>query len=383
MECDALSSLEFYEFNQRLREHPIPLSGTLELTHRCNLGCVHCYCRRPATDRAASAAEMGLDTIRRIVDEIVQAGCLYLTLTGGEPLVRKDFLEIYDHVRDKGILVTLFTNGTLITRQLADYLEKRPPLKVEISLYGATEGTYERITGVPGSYRQCRRGISLLLERGISVAVKTPAMTLNKDEIASLQDLAAEMGCPFYYDLMLHPRLNTMEDRMGPYSFGLSVDEKLRMTVSDRATLDAWQAEYLRLKGVPRQRTRYKCGAGLHAFFVEPAGSLVMCVNSRWPAYDLASGTFEEGWAFLRALRAELAPADDPCAGCEIYWLCRSCVGRSQLEYGPQERDEPVEWHCQLAHERYNAFVELGMIPASEDPHLSTESHRSRELEEK
>jgi MoaA/NifB/PqqE/SkfB family radical SAM enzyme len=102
-----------------------------------------------------------------ILDQIVDEGCLWLLLTGGEPFIRSDFIDIYTHAKKKGFLITLFSNGTTITPRIADYLADWRPFSLEISLYGSTQETYERITGITGSHSRCMHGIELLLEHNI------------------------------------------------------------------------------------------------------------------------------------------------------------------------------------------------------------------------
>ncbi|MGB3904717.1 MAG: radical SAM protein, partial [Anaerolineae bacterium] len=165
MECPHIPKTSYAEFSNRLHDKlggkRVPIAGSLELTFRCNLRCVHCYL---GDTRAGipGKQELTYAEIRDLLDQIVDEGCLWLLLTGGEPLVRPDFLDIYTYAKQKGLLVTLFTNGTLITPQIADYLQQWRPFVVEISLYGRTKETYEKVTGVPGSYERCMRGIQLL-----------------------------------------------------------------------------------------------------------------------------------------------------------------------------------------------------------------------------
>ena len=99
-------------------------------------------------------------------------GCLWFLLTGGEPLVRRDFLEIYQYIKRKGLLATVFTNGTLLTPKIADVLAEWRPFAIEITLYGRTQETYERVTGIPGSHARCMRGIELIMERGLPLNLK-------------------------------------------------------------------------------------------------------------------------------------------------------------------------------------------------------------------
>lgn len=150
------------EFQQRVGAGRVPLNGTIEVTRRCPLTCAHCYNNLPMGDRTARLSEPTYEEHCRILDEITEAGCLWLCYTGGEILARKDFLEIYTYAKRKGLLTTLFTNGLLITPKVADYLVQWRPFAIEITLYGRTRATYERLTGIPGSYDRCLRGIHLL-----------------------------------------------------------------------------------------------------------------------------------------------------------------------------------------------------------------------------
>ena len=129
-----------------------------------------------------AARELSTDELRRIIDEIADAGCLWLLFTGGEIFARKDFLEIYTHAKQRGLLISLFTNGTQVTPAIADYLAVWRPFAIEITLYGRTRETYERLTGVPGSFDRCMRGIRLLKERGLPLKLKSVAVTINRHE---------------------------------------------------------------------------------------------------------------------------------------------------------------------------------------------------------
>src|SRR3990170_6933236 len=154
-------------FHERTMRLQLPLSGTIEVTRRCPLTCVHCYNNLPMADAEARRAELTCDEHCRILDELAEAGCLWLLYTGGEIFARRDFLDIYTYAKKKGFLLTLFTNGTLVTPRVADHLAAWRPFAIEITLYGRTKQTYERLTGIPGSYEQCMRGIHLLKERGL------------------------------------------------------------------------------------------------------------------------------------------------------------------------------------------------------------------------
>ena len=161
-----METLPYVDFSSRVHNRSVarrvPVNGTIEVTRRCPLRCLHCYNNLPVGDREARSNELTYEEHCRILDEISEAGCLWLLYTGGEIFARDDFLEIYTYAKKKGLIITLFTNGTLIDEHVADTLAEWRPFSIEISIYGRTKETFERITGVPGSYERCMRGIHLL-----------------------------------------------------------------------------------------------------------------------------------------------------------------------------------------------------------------------------
>ena len=193
-----MNSRRYLDFSHHLSQKAaasrIPLSGTVEVTHRCPLRCAHCYNNLPMSDVGACSSEMSYADHCRILDQICEAGCLYLLYTGGEIFARKDFLDIYAYAKRKGLLITLFTNGTLINEEVADYLAEWRPFSIEITLYGRSEETYEKLTGIPGSHGRCLRGIRLLKERGLPLKLKTVAVSLNKHEVWEMKRFAHDLG---------------------------------------------------------------------------------------------------------------------------------------------------------------------------------------------
>ena len=186
-----LSQLDDREYllnlKKRIEHRRVPLSGDLAITHRCNLKCVHCYLGLKRRDAQLTRKELNTAQFLSIIDDLVQAGCLFLLITGGEPLIREDFDEIYRYAKTRGLLVTVFTNGTLVNDQILRVFEEFPPWMVEVSLYGATAATYEEVTGVKGSYKKCLSGIERLVERKINLTLKTVLMSLNRHEFSGMQ----------------------------------------------------------------------------------------------------------------------------------------------------------------------------------------------------
>jgi radical SAM protein with 4Fe4S-binding SPASM domain len=357
MECPDIPITSYSEFSKRLRDEVvsrhIPITGSIEVTARCNLRCAHCYINLPAADRDALERELSCQELSNVLDQIVDEGCLWLLLTGGEPLIRPDFLDIYTYAKKKGMLITLFTNGTTITPRIADHLADWPPFSVEITLYGRTRETYERVTGVPGSYRRCIRGIELLLERRLPLKLKSMVLTLNKHEIWAIKEYAEGLGLEFRFDPVLNMRVDgESESSKKPAKFRISPEEVVQLELADERRVRDWQEFCDRFWGPPpNPEYLYQCGAGVGTFHVDPYGQLSACMMSRVPSYDLRQGTFHEGWyEFIPQVREQKRMRETPCQYCELISLCDQCPGYAQMETGDQET--PVQYLCQIAHLR-------------------------------
>jgi radical SAM protein with 4Fe4S-binding SPASM domain len=279
---------------------------------------------------------------------MADAGCLFLILTGGDPLVRPDFPEIYRHARQRGMIITLFTNGTLLTARVADLLADSPPHIIDITLYGATAATYEMVTRVPGSYARLRAGIDLLLERGLPLSLKTVLLTINRHELPEIRAFAEKFGGKFRYDALIWPRL---DGNRAPLAYQVSLQEMIALDFQDSERKQEWVSLDDRSGGqMVRAEHVYSCGAGKNTFHVDHAGRLSGCMMARRPAYDLLQMSFQEGWENVGALRHEKRQFDTPCRTCTLGDLCNQCPALSQVVQGDDET--PVEFVCELAHLR-------------------------------
>jgi radical SAM protein with 4Fe4S-binding SPASM domain len=332
-----------------------PLNGTIEVTRRCNLSCAHCYTNLPVGARKAKERELSTKEHSRLIDEMAESGCLWLLFTGGEIFVREDFLDIYSHAKERGLIVTLFTNGTLITPEIADYLAEWRPFSIEVTLYGRTRETYEGVTGVRGSYDRCLGGIQLLIERSLPLALKSLALRSNAHELRDMKRFVEDdLGLEFRFDAMLNPRI---DGSRRPLALRLSPEAVVRLDLEDGTRGREWQRFCAHFTGPgPRDReSLYQCGGALHSFAVTPEGTLVPCVLSRRSGYDLRDGSFREGWhRFLGPLREEKARRQTRCSACRIKAMCGMCPANGELEQGDPE--EPVEFLCRVAHLRAYAL---------------------------
>ena len=355
------------EIDRRSLAARVPVSGSIEVSRRCPLSCVQCYNCLPMDDGAARSRELSLAEHRRILDEIADAGCLWLLYTGGEIFARPDFLDIYTHAKRNGLLLTLFTNGTLITPRIADHLAQYRPLGVEVTLYGASPTTYERVTGVPGSYARCLRGIELLLERKLPLKLKTLGLSLNRHELGEMRGLAERLGVSFAFDAEISPRIDCSPEPLG---VRLAPADVVALDLQDAERMNEWRRLAARHSeqgsAGPMPEQLYDCGAGLLSFAIDPEGMLTLCVISHRDRYDLRRGSFREGWdRFLLEVRSRTTTRRTRCLECGLRWMCGSCPATGHLETGDPEG--PVEFLCETSHLRAYA-LDLPVPPHGDCP---------------
>ena len=331
----------------------VPLQVSIEVTRRCPLECLHCYNNLPMGDIDAKQRELSKEEHFRVLDELVDMGCFWILYTGGEIFARKDFLEIYTYAKKKGFLITLFTNGTIINEQIADYLADWPPFAIEITIYGRTRETYEALTAIPGSYDRCLRGIKLLKERGLPLKLKTVATSINKHEVTAMRRFAEEeLGVEFKMDGQINPRIDCSHSPLA-----------VRLIPEDLVALDMsapkGKSEYLRLAKHDLERpanlaqidTTYFCGGGMNSFAINAWGEVGICVISQQETFSVRSAGVKAVWEeSLLKLRNRKRARITKCVECRIQSMCGMCPANGEMENG--DREAPVEFLCHVAHLR-------------------------------
>ncbi len=358
-----------------------PISGSIELTRRCNLSCVHCYNNLPVGDARVRARELTLGEWRRVLDQLAEAGTLWILLTGGEIFARSDFLKIYRYAKEKGFLLTLFTNGMAINEARADVLAEWRPFAIEITLYGHTRETYERLTGVTGSFERVRRAIEILLERRLPLKLKTVVLKENRHELGAMKEFAENLGVEFKFDAMINPRL---DGSLAPLATRLEPAEVVALDLEDPRRLEAWDAfcDHFHGPAQPEERKDrlYHCGGAVNSFSIDPYGNLGLCGFSQEDLYDLRAGTFKEGWdSFLSGIVDRRIKAETKCTACHLKSLCGMCPAFGELENGDPE--QPVDFLCHVAHLRARV-LELEIPPHGECDYCPGGKHSEALLED-
>lgn len=339
------------QIRARARAHRVPLHAMIEVTHRCNLRCAHCYLAG-----ATPQDDLGLDAWLAILDQLAGAGCLFLNISGGEPLVRDDLSRLVAEARRRSFAVTLFTNGTLLTPRLADTLAANHLQRVEISLLGAGARSHDALTRSPGSFERACRAVALLRERGVNVQIKTTWMRPNIDEAESIARLVKSMGASFRGGFLLLPNLTH-----GP---GHALDDLQPSPEQLRALARRHRTPHTPDPSRPRPRLTedqkkalVPCGAGNTSCLVNAQGILQPCVALRKDIGDLTRRPFLSLWQqhpFLQNLR-NLRLADlSECSSCSYLAVCRRCAGLALAETGSLRGPSPQA--CRLAQARADAY---------------------------
>lgn len=316
-----------------------------ELTFSCDFHCLYCY-SDCYNNPAHIKKELSTKQIKLILDKVYNAGCLWLCLTGGDPLKRKDFLEIYSYAKEKGFIINLFTNAYSLTEEIADFFKKRPPFAVELTLNAITKKTFEEISQIPGSYEKTMDGINMFVKRKIPLKIKMMLIKKNIKELPRIEKLAKRLGLEFGSSPFIFARLN--KDAI-PCSLRVSPEEAWNIISKDNLNRKDENCLYDR-KNQKLNDCLFRCAVGGgDGVYIDPYGQMVLCSCLREPSVDLLKQDIKDGLFELFPQMSEKTFADgSPCQSCGIRDLCFSCPGKAFLEKGNMESN--LEWFCKLAH---------------------------------
>ncbi len=326
-------------------EPGLPLSGTFELTARCNLDCRMCYIHQRKKDGEAARRELTTREWLSLAQTARDRQMLLLLLTGGEPLLRSDFREIYKGCRDLGLLLSINTNGSLVDGEMVEFFRRNPPLRVNITLYGASAETYGRLCGDLAAYERTYRAVKALKEAGIRIKLNYSATPWNVGDLPAVYDFARANDLLVQTASYLFPPVRVWEGQ-GRLSARLSPQEAGRVQ---------WEYETYRFDPEElRERTArmgsglavrkmqecqefptepIRCRAGATTFWITFDGQMRPCGMMNHPTVDVRERGFVSSWDAIRAEREKiLLPA--PCTACQWKEICEICPAVAQAETG-------------------------------------------------
>lgn len=341
-------------FRARAATRRLPLTANLELTSRCNLRCRHCYLGAPSEQPRKRTPERNTVEVLSSLDAWAAAGVFHLVITGGDPMIRGDFADVYRHAAELGMLITVFCDGILVSDAILELFRTYPPRSVEIGIYGATAETYEAITRVPGSHARAWKGIQRLLDDGVRVVLKTMLMTLNEHELGEMARQAEALGCKFRFDAAIFPCLP--DDSKAPLDFRVSPETAVKWDLAFPERRRQWQAAVARPAPEAQVGERlYRCGAGTTAFYCDPYGNLSPCLMTKHYRCAAQGRDFEDVWKNeLGAIRSRKRTRPGGCFSGPLRNACTHCPAFNFLETGNDESDS--EYMKRTAQLRYRAI---------------------------
>ena len=316
-----------------------PLSGAFELTSRCPLDCKMCYIHRKENDCEALGREKSAGWWLDLAKQASRAGMLLLLLTGGEPLLRKDFDEIYLGAKQLGLLVSINTNALLIDDERVRFFSEYPPQKLNISLYGASEETYRSLCGNGAAYNKVRSAIVKLVEAGINIKLNLTVTEYNLNDVAQIYDFAKQYNLPVQTVTYMFPplRAGATASRLSAVQAAQAKFECMRCKYGDDLTdkfLAVTNASVTKSDTGECEDTngeRIPCRAGLSTFWVTWDGFVSPCGMMNKPYFN--ADDFPSAWAQLQKARQDII-LPPKCRSCNLRVYCDVCAAVTLAETG-------------------------------------------------
>ena len=336
----------------------LPIAGNFELTARCNFNCPMCYVHLSNEVVNARGGERTAEQWLKIAKDARDRGMVFALLTGGEPLVRKDFFEIYDGMRKMGLMLSINSNGSMLQGKILERFLEAPPFRFNISLYGGCDETYRRMCGLP-VYSQVKENIRALRKAGVDVGLNLSITQYNRDDLEQIYADAVELGVSIRASSYMYPSIRV---NGGEFGCGDRLDVKesaacsvawdcLRFTPEEFARRAENMANRINedQEGCPVEEGEgIRCRAGATSFWMTWDGKMTPCGMMTEPVvYPLETG-FDAAWDELRRQTAQIR-TPGKCVNCDYREICGSCAAVCFTETG--RFDAVPEYVCQRAEE--------------------------------
>jgi AdoMet-dependent heme synthase len=324
------------EVGQKAFNLGVPLAVHMDVTYRCNERCVHCYLDHD------DHGEMTTAEIKRVLDQLAEAGVFFLTLSGGEPFMRRDFFEIVEHARRLLFNVKVKTNAVMIGAAEAQKLRALAIDSIQISVYSHRPAVHDAITKLPHSFDRTIKAIRFLRDQGLRVSIANVLMTPNLGDHDGVQKLAAELGVNYTLDPTITPMMDGDTSILALRIPGEELEEVFR-----NPALVPNQEEFCAPPKPPtdEELEGYSCSAGHSFCYISPYGDVFPCVQFPLPTGNVRQQTFLDIWNLspqLKEVRSIQAKDLPVCSSCSHVTSCSRCPGLAYMEgsmRGPSTAD--------------------------------------------
>lgn len=344
----------------------IPINANFEITPYCNLCCDMCYVRMGKKEIERQGGLLSLDTWIRFAEELKEMGTLFILLTGGEPLTYPDFRELYLQLRKMGFIITLNTNATLITEEVAQLFSEYKPRRVNVTLYGGNNDTYRRLCHVQQGYDRCVAGLELLHRYGVDARINLTMLKENQADYRSLLATADRLGMPSYKNCYLSffcrdtctSQQNIAELRMSPEDVAAIELDHQRHEMGEEKFWEYLHAVSQLIqtgKSVVPDGLGLECHAGKSSCWITWQGMMTPCVDMIHPGISLLDHSVSEVWNSIVHQSAAL-PKHTECSGCTLRALCNVCYANATNE---KTHCGSVDYLCAIAEAKQQLIAQL------------------------
>jgi AdoMet-dependent heme synthase len=324
------------EVGQKAFNLGVPIAAHIDVTYRCNERCVHCYLDHDDHGEMTSAE------IKGVLDQLAEAGVFFLTLSGGEPFMRRDFFEIVEHARRQLFNVKIKTNAVMIGEPEAQRLRALAVDSIQISVYSHRPAVHDAITKLPHSFERTIKAVCFLRDHGLKVGIANVLMTANRSDHYGVQKLAAELGVNYTLDPTITPMMDGDTSVLALRIPGEELKEVFR-----NPALVPNQEEFC---APPKPASdedleSYSCSAGHSFCYISPYGDVFPCVQFPLPTGNVRQQRFIDIWNLspqlkeVRSIRTRDLPV---CSSCSHVSSCTRCPGLAFMEgnmRGPSTAD--------------------------------------------
>lgn len=347
----------------RAKQQKSPIMGSLELLPLCNMNCDMCYVRLGQKEMDKIGRLRTAEEWVELAKQMEQAGVLFLLLTGGEPLMYPAFKKLYREIQQMGMILTINTNATLIDKEWAEFFGKYKPRRINITLYGADEDSYEKLCHYPGGFEKTLRAIRLLREQNIDVKISCSITKVNCNSLEKMFDIGKQLDVPVHIDPYMMPGTR---ERNRPYNQQIRVlPEKAAQTSLKALKIqlpENFYRQYI-IQSIERVKNsdyargdRYmSCLAGNCSFTINWQGEMRPCVMMTEPAIPVFKTGFKRAWGEICSQTRKIC-ISPLCTKCSLRPLCKICAASSLLETGTY--DGVPDYLCRYSKELYRLILQ-------------------------
>ena len=366
--------LTHFLFHKASRQR-IPISGTFELSPICNFDCRMCYVRQTVEQVTNHHRKMmTLEQWKALADEAAKRGMIYLLLTGGEPFLWPDFWELYEYLVKKGFVLTINSNGSLIDDKAVERLKEMPPSRINITLYGGCEETYQRLCRCKNGFHRVDHAVRKLTEAGILVKLNCSLTPYNVCDLEKMiayaeeRKLILEINSYMFPPLRKDPERVGENDRFTPEEAAYWHLEKYRLQYGEKRyvqLLEGIKNGLIEPMGLDEYcydpvDGKVNCRAGKASFWVTWDGYLLPCGMMPEPQIDLLKVEFEKAWNNLVEMTSKIT-LSGICKQCNNRGICHSCAAMAIAETGefqkvPKYLCEMMESMQKIAKEKLDQY---------------------------